>query len=80
MIELQMPNHEEMLIELCYQISFNKASKQKAMVVGPYVEMFVTSAEEQIIFAAGICSDVEGLSSVKRYGKPKLSRLRRKIS
>lgn len=51
------------------KISFNKASKQKTGG-GPYQEMILTSAEEQIIQATGVDLHVEGLS-VKTYGKPR---------
>ncbi|TMW46030.1 hypothetical protein DOY81_008891 [Sarcophaga bullata] len=50
---------------------FNKPSKQKTGG-GPYQEMILTSAEEQIIQATGVDLHVEGLSSVKTFGKPHL--------
>lgn len=52
------------------KVSFNKASKKKTGG-GPYEEMVITSAEEQIIQASGLDVAVEGLSSVTSFGKPK---------
>lgn len=43
-------------------------SSKKKTGGGPYEEMLLTSAEEQIVQAAGIGATVEGLSSTKTFG------------
>lgn len=49
------------------KLSFNKASKRKTGG-GPYEEMILSPAEEQIIQAAGIEAAVEGIPGIKTFG------------
>ncbi|XP_037826181.1 uncharacterized protein LOC119614145 [Lucilia sericata] len=53
------------------KLSFNMASKKKTGG-GPYEEMPLTPAEEQILQAAGLEASVEGLSSIKSFGSSKV--------